>query len=71
MKLADLKTVIRSVIGDVQFVSIYDYETNTVLTDSCSAEYAYCEYGDREVYRITAQGYHIVIELRGKEVTHD
>lgn len=63
MKLKDFKPVIFSRTGDIQFVIIYDYESNTDLEVNCSFEYACEHYGDREVKRITAYGNDLVFTV--------
>ena len=54
MQLKELKSVMYSVTGDIQFCIIYDCKTNADIEYGCSAEYAYKHYGDREVKRIAS-----------------
>ena len=63
MKLHELSSIIYSKTGDIQFVIIYDYETNTDLETNCSFEYAREHYGDREVKRISAYKDDLVITV--------
>lgn len=63
MKLRDLDSIIYSKTGDIQFVIVYDYETNTDLETDCSFEYAREHYGDRVVKRISAYGDSLVITV--------
>lgn len=63
MKIKDLKSIIYSKTGDIQFVIIYDWATNTDIANECSMEYAICNYGDKEVKRITAYENNIVITI--------
>lgn len=63
MKLAQLKTVLRSPSGRVQDAVVYDYERNQVLKDGCSVEHAVEAYGEREVKRIQASGDRLVITI--------
>lgn len=63
MKIKDLKSIIYSKTGDIQFVIIYDYETHTEIANGCSMEYAVCHYGDKKVKRITAYEDNIVITI--------
>lgn len=63
MKFKDLKSIIYSKTGDIQFVIIYDQATNTDIASECSIEYAICNYGNKEVKRITADYNNIVITI--------
>jgi hypothetical protein len=63
MKLKDLKPVLYSLCGDVQFAIVYDWEENRDLENGCSVEYAIDKYGDRPVRRIGAEGGQLVISI--------
>lgn len=63
MKLKDLKPVLHSSIGDIQFVSLYDSKLNMEIQSCCSFEYALVNYGDREVSRLKPLDYKLVIIL--------
>ena len=52
MKLKDLKPVIFSQTGDLQTCIIYDVGNNVDLEYGCSVEYAYVNYGEREIKRV-------------------
>lgn len=54
MQLKELRPVLRSVTGEIQFCIIYDCNANADIEYGCSAEYAYKHYGDREVVRISS-----------------
>ena len=54
MKLKELKPVIFSATGNIQFCIIYDRGNNVDLENGCSVEYAYNHYGEREVLRVSA-----------------
>ena len=64
MKLKDLKSIIFSKTGDIQWCIVYDICNNVDLEYGCSVEYAYEHYGDREVKRISAdfdQGHRYIV----------
>ena len=63
MKLKDLKSVLRSPVGDIQFSVVYDSKTNTDIESGCSIEFVVEKYGDREVTRIGAFKHMLVIIL--------
>ena len=54
MKLKELKSILYSSRGSVQFAIVYDQEKNTDLASGCSIDYAVKEYGERELKRIEA-----------------
>jgi hypothetical protein len=54
MKLKDLKPVLYSSRGAVQFAIVYDQEKNTDLENGCAIDYAVEKYGDRTVRHIEA-----------------
>ena len=54
MKLKELKSVLRSSRGSVQFAIVYDSKTNTDIENGCSIDYAVETHGDKEVIRIEA-----------------
>lgn len=54
MKLKDLKTVLYSSRGAVQFAIVYDRAQNKDLENGCSIDYAVEKYGDRTVCHVEA-----------------
>ena len=54
MKLKELKSVLCSNRGSVQFAIVYDSKTNTDIENGCSIDYAVQTHGDKEVIRIEA-----------------
>lgn len=54
MKLKELRPVIFSSTGRIQFCIIYDRSNNVDLENGCSIEYAYKNYGEREVMNVSA-----------------
>lgn len=54
MKLKELKSILYSSRGSVQFAIVYDSETNTDLVNGCSIDYAVQTFGDKEVKHIEA-----------------
>ena len=54
MKLKDLKSVLYSSIGSVQFAIVYDSKTNTVIENGYSIDFAVEKHGDKDVIRIGA-----------------
>ena len=64
MKMIELSKVIRSLgMGSVVWAIVYDSETNQDLLNGCSVEYAYKEFGEREVKRVYAYEDKIVFEI--------
>lgn len=53
MKLKELKPVLRSNRGSVQFAILYDSKTNSDI-ESASIDYIVENYGDKDVIRIEA-----------------
>jgi hypothetical protein len=54
MKLKELRSVLYSNRGSVQFAIVYDSKTNTDIENGCSIDYAVETHGDKEVIRIEA-----------------
>ena len=54
MKLKEMKSVLFSRRGSVQFAIIYDLEKNEDIENGCSIEYAIKHYGEKEVKHIEA-----------------
>jgi hypothetical protein len=54
MKLKDLTPVLYSSEGSVQFAIVYDSETNTVIENGCSIDFAVEKHGNEDVIRIGA-----------------
>lgn len=52
MKLKELKSVLHSTIGQMQWCIVYDWENNRNLENGCSIEYAMEHYGGSIVRRI-------------------
>lgn len=52
MKLKELKSVMHSTIGQMQWCIVYDWENNRNLENGCSIEYAMEHYGGSIVRRI-------------------
>ena len=52
MKLKELKSVLYSNRGSVQFAIVYDSKTNTDIENGCSIDYAVKTHGDKDVVRI-------------------
>ena len=53
MKLRELKSILYSQTGNIQWAIVYDLETNTDIA-RCSIEGAVANYGGYEVKRITS-----------------
>lgn len=65
MKLKDLKPILQSHTGDIQFAIVWDSITCKDLEVGCSVDYAIANYGDREVYKIKADHEaNLIIELK-------
>ena len=54
MKIKQLKNVLYSTTGNIQFAIVYDSKTHKDLENGCSIDYAVKHYGDRELIRIKA-----------------
>lgn len=63
MKLKDLKDVLHSQTGNIQFAIVWDYNTMKDLENGCSVDYAVTEYGERELKRVCADGGMVVLEV--------
>ena len=63
MKLKDLKTILYSSRGGVQFAIVYDREKNADLENGCSIDYAVEKYGDRTVHHIEAFENQLIITI--------
>ena len=63
MLLKDLKSVLCSRTGSIQFAIVYDSKTNTDIENGCSVEYAVKTHGEREVIRIEAFENQLLITL--------
>lgn len=63
MQVKELKSVLYSLRGCVQFAIVYDYTQNADLVSGCSVEYAIKEYGERELHRISASDNLIIISV--------
>ena len=67
MKLKDLKPVLRSTTGHIQWCIVYDWNNNRNLENGCSIEYAIEHYGGyivRKIYShyVNSQDY-LVVEV--------
>lgn len=69
MKLEDLKPILFSRRGSVQFAIIYDEQTCHDIVSGCSIEYAVKEYGARIVQHIEAFGDQLLITVCNR-LTH-
>lgn len=63
MQIKDLKSILYSTTGNVQFAVVYDSKTFTDIIDGCSIDYAVKEYGDYELKRIQADGNKLVLTI--------
>lgn len=54
MKLKDLKPILRSVTGNLQWAIVWDQTKKRTLDSGCSIEYAVNEYGEYRIDRITS-----------------
>ena len=54
MKLKDLKSILYSDTGAIQWAIVYDHNKNEDLEKHCSIEFAVAHYGEYEVKRISA-----------------
>ena len=54
MKIKDLKGIMRSEYGSMQWVIVYDLEQNKDIECGCSAEYAIANYGEFEVKKLNS-----------------
>ena len=63
MRLKELKEVLYSLTGSIQFAIVYDIEQNKDLESDCSIEYAIKNYGDCTVRHIGADGGSLVITI--------
>jgi len=63
MKLKELKGILFSNRGNIQWVIVYDWTNNVDLTPECSVEYAIANYGERNVHRISTSNNLIIISV--------
>jgi hypothetical protein len=63
MKLKELKSILYSTHGYVQFAIVYDIEKNTDIENGCSIEYAIKNHGEKEVKHIQAFEHQLVISV--------
>ena len=61
MKVADLKDVLKSERGSIQLAVVYDCSKSRDVENGCSVDYAVEAYGDRDLFRIEAEGDKIVL----------
>lgn len=54
MKLKDLKPILYSTTGGIQWAVVYDLEKNEDIERCCSVEFAIAHYGECEVKRINS-----------------
>lgn len=64
MILRDLKGILYSNTGNIQFATVYDIDSDADLESGCSVEYAINHYGNMEVKRIQAYGNELIINLK-------
>lgn len=63
VKLKELKGILFSNRGNIQWAIVYDWTNNADLTPECAIEYAIANYGDRIVHRISASDNLIIISV--------
>lgn len=63
MKLKELKSILYSPRGGVQFAVVYDSSTNTDIETGCSIEYAVRQHGEKEIVRIEAFENQLIISV--------
>ena len=54
MKIKDLKSVLYSTTGSIQFAILYDSESNKDIVQGSSVDYIVHNYGDKELRHIQA-----------------
>lgn len=64
MNLSELKDILKSGVGAVQFAIVYDMDEGECIASGCSVEYAVSHFGERNVKRISAHENYLVIYLR-------
>lgn len=64
MRLADLKTILKSRPCDVQFCVLVDQKAQTPIEDGCSIEYVMENYGNKEVEQINAINDDLIIFVK-------
>ena len=64
MKLKDLKEVLYSQTGNIQFAIVWDYNTMQDLENGCSVDYAVKEYGEKELKQITATDDKLILTIK-------
>ena len=67
MKLKELKDILNSHIGNVQFATVWDVDNCTIISDECSTNAAIHMYGEANVIHIGAFDHKLVIEITRKE----
>lgn len=63
VKLKELKGILFSNRGNIQWAIVYDWTNNVDLTPECSVEYAISKFGDRTVHQIFADDYKLIISV--------
>lgn len=63
MKLKELKAILYSSRGNIQFAIVYDMATNTDVENGCSIDYAVERYAEKEVKHIQAIDNQLVITI--------
>lgn len=64
MKIKDLKDILYSNRGNIQFAIVWDIYNNVDIENGCSIEYAVETYGERELLRIEAVGNHLLLTIK-------
>lgn len=64
MRLEELKSVLYSIIDEVQWVIVYSGTERKDIINACSAEYAIKNYGEKELLRIQAYNDKIVLIIK-------
>ncbi len=63
MKLKELKGIMHSSTGRIQWAIVYDLMENKDLENGCSIEYAIENYGEKEIKNIQADGDCLVLTI--------
>lgn len=63
MKLTELKSILYSSRGSVQFAILYDAKTNTDIENGCSIDCIVKNYGNKEVKQIEAFENQLIITI--------
>lgn len=64
MRLEELKSVLYSIIDEIQWVIVYSGTERKDIVNGCSAEYAIKNYGEKELLRIQAYNNKVVLIIK-------